>query len=57
MQTSAKYDFPISKVMITDVVTLNENYSIGRLGTFPQTLPVLNNEGKVVEYAYESKSD
>lgn len=44
-----KYDFPISKVMITDVVTLNENYSIGKAWDCPaKTLPVLNNEGKVV---------
>lgn len=42
-------DFPISKVMITDVITLNENYSIGKAWDCPvKTLPVLNNEGKVV---------
>ena len=42
-------DIPISKIMISDVITLNENYSTGKAWDCPvKTLPVLNNDGKVV---------
>ena len=42
--------------MITDVVTLNENYSIGKAWDCPEDLPVLNNEGKVVGMLTRAKS-